>query len=76
MGIKHMYQLKMKATGAEYYFSSLAAIYVGFSSSEIGCGVGTLWRRKITDGNTYENKKCTIRRVEVNSKPQTKKAGD
>lgn len=52
----------------DFYFFSLAAIYELFTPQEIGCAVNRLWALKVSDGNTYEGRKCTISREEVKRK--------
>ena len=54
----------------EFFFSSLAAIYDLFTPEQVGCAVSRLWALKVSDGNTYEGRKCTISREEVRRKAQ------
>lgn len=60
-------------TGTAFHFSSLSAIYEQFSREQVGCKVERLWAVKISDGNTYRNKKCEITCVEVGNKPRSRK---
>lgn len=54
----------------EFFFSSLAAIYDLFTPEQVGCAVSRLWALKVSDGNTYEGRKCSISREEVRRKAQ------
>ena len=53
--------LEIKGVG-HFYFGSLAAIYTQFKNDEIGIGYGSLRNCKLSEGNPYENAKCTIRK--------------
>src|SRR5574344_1311738 len=47
---------------SDFYFTSLAAIYQHFTKEQIGCSVSRLWNLKISGGNTYKSRLCTISR--------------
>ena len=47
---------------SDFYFTSLAAIYQHFTKEQIGCSVNRLWNLKLSDGNTYDSRLCTISR--------------
>jgi len=58
-----IYRVKLKQPiddKIDYYFGSLSAIYDVFSVEQIGCTVGHLWNIKVSNGERYENDKCTI----------------
>lgn len=50
---------------SDFYFTSLAAIYQHFTKEQIGCGVNRLWNLKISGGNTYDSRLCTISRQPI-----------
>lgn len=54
----------------EFFFTSLAAIYEVFTPEQIGCKVNRLWNIGVTDGITYNGKRCLITREVVHSKAQ------
>lgn len=56
----------------DWFFSSLAAIYDQFSKEEIGCQVSRLWNLKITPGNPYNGRRCTITKEPVQRKKRRK----
>lgn len=58
----------------EYYFSSLAAIYLHFSAEQIGCTLNTLWDSHLSVGNPKATKNCVISRHYISRKPQTNKS--
>lgn len=70
---EHIYRVDFKTppfmnSRTDFYFTSLAAIYELFTPEQIGCAVNRLWALKVSDGNTYEGRKCTISREEVKRK--------
>ena len=52
----------------DFYFGSLAAIFVDFTPAEIGCGVERLWNIKITSKSPYTGRKCTITKEQLKRK--------
>ncbi len=49
----------------DFFFTSIAAIYDRFSREDIGCKVSRLWNLKISGGNTYDGRLCTISREPI-----------
>lgn len=49
----------------EFYFLNLTDIYKHFTKRHIGCCVNRLWNLKVSKGNRYESRKCTIERVSL-----------
>lgn len=60
-------------TERSHYFSSLAAIYEHFTPLEVGCTVQTLYRSGVREGQRYEGRRCSVRRVPVYRKAQRAK---
>lgn len=57
--------------GSHYYFGGIKAIYERFSEQEIGIGLRALYAYNLTAEKPFENKVCTIRKGEIQRKPQT-----
>ena len=58
----------------EFYFHSLAAIYEVFTARQIGCKVTRLWNIGVSDGNTYNGRRCRITREQILRKTRNKRA--
>ena len=50
---------------SDFYFTSMSAIYQHFTKEQIGCGVNRLWNLKLSGGNTYKGRLCTISRQPI-----------
>lgn len=61
MALKNKYIFKVIFNnGEEYHFDKLSLIYDRFSPSEIGCKIKRLWNLKVSQGNVYQGRRCTI----------------
>ena len=69
MATSTIIRVTIKATGEQHYFSSMAAIYEHLTYDQLGIRLPSLWQV----GLPYSNKRCSIERVNLYSKPQTKK---
>lgn len=49
----------------EFFFLNLTDIYKHFTKQQIGCCVNRLWNLKVSKGNRYESRKCSIERVSL-----------
>ena len=56
----------------EFYFHSLAAIYDTFTGAQIGCKVTRLWNIGVSDGNTYDGRRCKITKEPILRKRRNK----
>lgn len=54
----------------DYYFSSLAAIYDVFTAKQVGCGAQHLYNCKVSEGNSYKDKKALVTREVLHLKEQ------
>lgn len=57
----------------EFYFHSLAAIYDTFTAAQIGCKVTRLWNIGVSDGNTYDGRRCKITKEPILRKRRNKR---
>jgi len=69
---EHIYRVSFKEPPYDFYgeqcdffFGSLSAIYEQFDRNDIGCSVERLWNLGVSDGNTYNGRRCTITREDV-----------
>ena len=60
----------------DFYFKSLPDIYETFTAKQIGCAVGRLWCTKVSQGQPYLGRKCTITRELILQKTQGTKKND
>lgn len=56
----------------DFYFGSLAAIYVLFSDEQIGCNLRTLYCSKITESDPKVTRTCIISKFTVYRKSNKK----
>lgn len=49
-----------KASGADFYFGSISAIYILFNKQDVGVTQNRLYQVKLEPGKPYNNKICTI----------------
>ena len=61
---------------AEFYFTSLSAIYDRFTPEQIGCRVTRLYSVGVTRGAVYRNKLVEVRRYPLARKPQRRAVAD
>lgn len=71
-----IYKLTLLNGGAEYYFTSLSAIYDRFSHEQIGCRVERLYSVGVSHGIVYRNKLVEVRRYPLARKPQRRAVAD
>lgn len=64
------YKVTQKASGTEYYVTSLAAIYDLLTPDIVGCGLQHLWNSRVASSGFYENKKIRIEAITIHSKKQ------
>ena len=50
-----------KASGADFYFGSISAIFALFTRADVGVTQNRLYQVKIVPGKPYQNKTCTIK---------------
>ena len=50
---------------ADYYFSSITAIYNTFSTDLIGAARQTLYQQSLKSGEEYRTKNCIVKKEEV-----------
>lgn len=64
----------------DYYYSSLAAIYEQFTEEQVGVTLKALWSLRVTQGEPYIGRLCTITLEALTAKPQAhpkrKKTGE
>ncbi len=61
---------------AEFYFTSLSAIYDRFTPEQVGCRVERLYSVGVSRGIVYRNKLVEVRRYPLSRKPQRRAAAD
>ena len=52
----------------DFFFHSLSAIYEAFTPAQIGCRVERLWNIRVSQGETYEGRLCTITKEPISRK--------
>ena len=65
MATSSIIRVTLKATGEQHFFSSMAAIYEHLTYDQLGIRLSSLWQV----GLPYSNKRCSIERVLLHSKP-------
>lgn len=63
--IYHVKLYKPTEGKADFFFSSITAIYNTFTSEQIGLARQTLYQQSLEPGGEYRTKFCTVKKEEV-----------
>jgi len=59
------YRVLIKATGEEYYFSSVTAIFGTLKPEQLGCKLRTLWNYNMKKRGAFINEECEIKPITI-----------